>query len=218
MSESYGFFNSATNDIRQYDSADYSELFSNFFKTGVANTENGIGLKVVVNSGLNYYVQSGYAIIQGHYYKNTSNISLALDVASATVNRIDRIVLRLDLVARTIKVLVKKGILAVTPVVPALQRDTNVYEISLAQIRINKNTTTGIVTDERLNTTVCGLVSVAASIPDQEMWNQFNTDWTNIKKQWDIWYNNVYNNIGSKTFISANIPTNPVINDIWIDI
>lgn len=218
MAQSYGFFNSATGDTRQYRAEEFAELFSSFFNSGLANTGNGIGLKVNGGTGISVSVDPGYAILKGYYYKNDTSLSLSIDAADTTLNRIDRVVLKLDLVARTIKAAIKKGSVASTPIAPSLQRDSSVYELSLAQVRVNAKATTVVVTDERLDSSVCGLISIAAGVPDQEMWDKFNMEWNTIKTQWTNWYNNQYSQVGSRTFVSINQPSGATINDIWVDI
>jgi len=74
--------------------------------------------------------------------------------------------LRLDTSAeaRNIKAVVKTGELSLTPEPPALIREGSIYEISLAQILIIHNTTAipvENVTDERLDSEVCGLANIA---------------------------------------------------------
>lgn len=218
MSQTYGFFNSAAEDTRQYRAEEFAELFSSFFKSGVANTTSGIGLKVSAGAGMTINIDSGYSILNGYYYKNDSSLSLNIDAADSSLNRIDRVVLRLDLVARTIKAAIKKGNIASFPTAPVLQRDSSVFELSLAQVKIVAKATTVIILDERLDNSVCGLVSITADVPDQEMWDKFNLDWTNIQTQWNNWFNNQYNKVGSRTFVSSSTPTSPTTNDIWISI
>ncbi|GFZ32567.1 hypothetical protein CSC2_30930 [Clostridium zeae] len=218
MAQTYGFFNSATGDTRQYRAEEFAELFSSFFNSGLANTGSGIGLKVNAGTGMVVNIDSGYSVLKGYYYKNDTSLSLSIDAADSVLNRIDRVVLRLDFVARTIKAVVKKGSLASTPVAPVLQRDSSVYELSLAQVKVNAKATTVVIVDERLDKNVCGLVSIAAEVPDQEMWDKFNLDWSNIQNQWNNWFNNQYNKVGSKIFVSTTQPTAVATNDIWVDI
>lgn len=218
MAERYGFFNSAQGDVRQYSAEEFSELFNCFFSSGISNNGNGAGLKVNSGAGMNVSIDTGYAVIKGYYYKNDTALSLTIDPADSVLNRIDRVVLSLDLISRTIKSKVKKGTSSSSPVAPNITRDSSVYELSLAQIKVNAKATSVIAIDERLDQSVCGFVSIAAGVPDQEMWNKFTSDWNGIKAQWTNWFNNQYNQVGSRTFVSINQPSGAVANDIWIDI
>lgn len=217
MAESYGFFNSAVNDMREYNAEDFAELFSSFFSSGISNEGSGAGLKVTDNN-LDLTIGVGYAIIKGYYYKNDTPLLLGVDGPDPILNRIDRVVLRLDLNSRTIKVKIKKGNTASTPIVPSLERSSSAYELGLAQVKVIAKSTKLVITDERLDKDVCGLISIAAGVPDQEMWDKFNRDWSSIKTEWNNWYNNQYNKVGSRVFVSINQPGEASINDIWIDI
>jgi hypothetical protein len=218
MAQTYGFFNSASGDTRQYRAEEFAELFSSFFNSGLANNGNGIGLKVSLGSGMSVNIDLGYAILKGYYYKNDTSLNLGIDAADVSLSRIDRIVLRLDQVARTIKAVVKKGAENASPSAPELQRDNSIYEISLAQIIVNAKATALIIKDERMNKEVCGLISVAADVPYDDMLDKFNESLSDIKNQWNNWFNNQYKQVGSRIIVSSNQPSPITLNDIWIDI
>ena len=81
--------------------------------------------------------------------------------AAATADRIDRIVARLDRNAdkRCITLAVLEGVPAAEPVPPALTRTPQVWEISLAQVRVPASAVfirPENVTDERADESVCG--------------------------------------------------------------
>lgn len=157
MAESYGFFDSGTNDLRQYTANTFAEYFKNFFSTGVNN-----GLQIIALSGMNVSLAQGFAVILGYFYKNDGSFSIVIDSADPNLPRVDRIVLKLDLTARTIHVEVKKGATSSSPVVPSLQRDSNIYEISLAKINVLAGITAitaANITDERYDYSVCGISS-----------------------------------------------------------
>ena len=95
-------------------------------------------------------------------------------------SRIDRIVARLDFTDRSIKICVKKGTPLGNPTAPELQRDYGIYEIGLADIRVNANVieiTQENITDLRLNTEACGIVAVPLQHVDTTtIFNQYQ-DW-----------------------------------------
>ncbi len=132
------------------------------------------------------YVNEGFAWIEGYMYKIEGGpFYLTHDLPDTQYDRIDRIVLRLDksLEARAINAKVLKGTPAANPVPPALTRNDNVYEISLAQVRIMKGKSyiEGFqITDERLDASVCGLVNSLIQADTTEIFNQFQ-DWYNSK-------------------------------------
>lgn len=126
------------------------------------------GLSVTVSSGLAWLK---YAEFAGVAYANTEAKRLQLDAASTNYPRIDRIVIRYSKSENKVYLAVRKGTAASSPAAPAIVRDANTYEISLAQVRINAGATTvSSVTDERLNNDVCGLMTdgVTPYVPEEE--------------------------------------------------
>lgn len=109
---------------------------------------------------------------------NGAKLKLAIDAADSTLNRIDRIIVEWKTTNYVdypeVKVL--KGSLASTAVVPALTNNSTVRQISLARIDVAAGTTAitaSMVTDERFDTSVCGLVTESISIDTSTMQNQF---------------------------------------------
>ena len=179
MSEIFKFFNSAPGDPRTYQATDFADYFGSVLSTGLLHTDNVPGMAVSVVAGtLTTKVTPGKAIMKGHLYENTSDLTLTHTLPEATLDRIDRIVLRLDLrnSERNIKLHVKEGVSSATPVAPTLQRDNFIYEISLARVLVRKNTVqllAGDLVDERLDENLAGLVYSLISIPT----SQFQAEW-----------------------------------------
>lgn len=180
--EKYKFFNSAPDDPRTYEASDFAEYFGSVLSTGLLHTDHVPGMEVSVAAGtLNTVVSAGKAIMLGRLYENTSNLTLTHSIPEATLNRIDRIVLRLDLrnSARNIHLAVKEGAAGAAPVPPELTRDNFIYELSLAQILVRANTSQlqqADLLDERLYEDLCGIVYSLISIPAeqfQRQWDEF---------------------------------------------
>jgi hypothetical protein len=171
MTERYRFFDSGVNDTREYTSAEMAELLGKFIRDGVikgflenllVEAQNPVAMGVIANTG------GGF--VQGRFYKNDADMTLAIPAADATNPRIDRIVVRLDLAAdkRTINTVVKAGAPGSAPVAPALQRDATIWELSLAQVYVAAGAVSigaGNITDERADTGFCGW----AVAPDIEL-------------------------------------------------
>lgn len=182
MAEISKFFNSAPGDPRTYQASDFADYFGSVLSTGLLHTDNIPALEVKCEgTDLRTYVTPGKAIMQGYLYENTSNLYLEHALPEPTLDRIDRIVLRLDKrnQSRFIKLFVKQGTASSNPVPPNLQRDDFIYELSLAQIRVRANTSTlnpADLIDERLDENLCGLVHSLISIPTsqfQQQWDEF---------------------------------------------
>lgn len=167
MAEFYRFFNSTANDVREYQAEDFSQFFQNFLGNGFFE-----GLRVQSENSMNTIVAPGSAFIEGHEYTNTSHISLTHAPADPSLDRIDRVVLRLnrDIDARYIKAFVKQGTPSTNPKPPELTRNDVVYELSLAQVRIEAGKSyidSTQIKDERGDHRVCGRVMVARKVGDQ---------------------------------------------------
>ena len=109
---------------------------------------------------------------------NGSKLQLAVDMADAVLPRIDRVVVSwqtTNYVALP-EVSILKGIAASTPVAPTLTNNNILRQISLAAIRIPAGATAitaDMITDERLDSSVCGLVTSEVGVDTTVMQNQF---------------------------------------------
>jgi hypothetical protein len=164
--EKYRFFNSTAEDEREYNASEFAEYFVRGYSNGVYR-ENGLITLRCNNTGtdMNTTISLGSAMIKGYLYTlEEQPLVLMHDNAHATLNRIDRIILRLDLndTARNIKAFILKGTPNTVPTPPSLTRNSLIYEISLCQVYIPSNSATipvANLTDERMDRSVCGVVS-----------------------------------------------------------
>lgn len=165
MAEQSGFFdahlvNGAYDRVYLADS--FAKYFASFIGNGIfGGKSDELMVRQKSTASMSVNVLSGQAWINGYWYENNSELSLAIDVADGVYNRIDLIVLRWDGVNRNIRLYVKKGTLAVNPSAPALQRNADYYELKLAEIYVkagSTNVTQANITDMRLNSDVCGFV------------------------------------------------------------
>ncbi|GAA0774622.1 hypothetical protein GCM10008908_24780 [Clostridium subterminale] len=186
--ERSSFFNAVLNGEaydRVYLAEDYARYFSSFIGNGVFPTPS-TNLQVVANgTTMNIILKGGKGWINGYFYENTDDLTLNVAIADGVLNRIDRVVLRLDFINREIKAYVKKGTFASSPVAPTLIRNSDMYELGLADIRVNKGVTKIVqadITDLRQNNTYCGLVAgVVQQIDTTNLFTQFQSSF-------DIWF------------------------------
>ena len=158
MTESSRCFAGAAGDTREYTAAEFAEMMLTAYgRNGVVTRHDASGnlLQVVERAGnpMGVDVDTGLAVIQGYWYKNTAKVELTIEAAEAQ-NRIDRIILRLDLSAgvRLINAKVLKGTAGASPVAPTLTQDATTWEISLAQVAVDTgvaNIYQADITDER---------------------------------------------------------------------
>lgn len=107
-----------------------------------------------------------------------SKLTLTHDVADGVLDRIDRIVVTWEttnyVALPTISIL--KGTASSNPVVPSLTNNNIQRQISLAKVSIPAGTVSlsaSMITDERLDQSVCGIVTEAIKIDTTTMQSQF---------------------------------------------
>lgn len=201
MAEIFKFFNSAPGDERWHYASDFAEYFGSVLSSGLISNGEAVGLQVTVNTGtMTTSVNVGKAIIKGYSYENTTPVTLTHSIPEQTLDRIDRVVLRLDLknASRFIKVFVKEGVSTLEPVPPTLQRDQYIYELSLAQVRIRKNTSSIVVSDikdERADESLCGIVQSLITVPTSVFQHQFDTWFANYQmttqSDFTVWFDSI---------------------------
>lgn len=185
--EKSGFFDSTADDIRAYPARDFAEYFARILTNGVIN--GGANLEVTAaGNDANVRLNVGYAWINGYVYSvYDSQIMLSIEPAT-TMDRIDRVVLRLDtsIPIRAIRAIILQGAPSTSPTPPSLIRSGNIYDISLAQIRVKANSTIveqSNITDERLDQNVCGLVNSLIRVDTATFQRQFDDFMNALKNQ-----------------------------------
>lgn len=156
MAEHFRFFDSTdpSNPDRTYNAQEFTDYFKALVTTGVMQGVHNELRVTTMGSNMQTVVDTGIAFIEGRYYENDSVLALTHDTEVLGMNRIDRVVIRLDLSPenRHVKAFIKKGSPSENPIPPVLTRDETTYEISLAQVFIEGGQTyidSMSITDER---------------------------------------------------------------------
>jgi len=175
----------SVNQDRLYTSEFFRDYFASFIGNGVFPNPSD-NLQVMADSGLDIVVKKGKAWINGAIHLGDDDQVLTLDPGDNLLPRIDKIVLKMDLLTRTITKEVKKGAPATNPVAPSLQRDQDIYELGLATISVARGATSitqSNITDLRLNSNECGIVKgTIEEIDTTTLFNQYQS-WIEQKKQ-----------------------------------
>lgn len=196
MAEKSNFFDSVRGD-RAYYAADFAKKFATFFSNGVFNN----GLQVISNNDMTISVKPGDANINGYGYSNDANKIIQITNADGVLNRVDNIVIRLDLINRQITAEVVTGDFAENAVAPQLTRGTNIFDLRIATIRIPAGTTAitaDLIEDTRFFAEDCGNVICAVQNPDfGGVLNQFIDMWQlflqNSTNNFNTWFANLKN-------------------------
>lgn len=146
---------------RAVDEEYFAKYHSEFLSNGVyANPSNNF--QVMANELMKLKVKAGSCFINGYYAYDNFDGEIILEPASSDLNRIDRIVTRLDRINRKISIEVKKGAYGTASYsAPSLQRDDDIWELGLADILVKKGTTQIVqanITDLRPIQEYCGYV------------------------------------------------------------
>ena len=193
MAQHSGFFNALmSNGVydRTYNANDYCDNLAVVISSGVLRSEND-DLKVT-SSGMACTVAAGRAFIKGHYYYNDSPLTFAAVTAPIGGQRYDRIFLRLntDVSARSISLVYVQGTASNTPVKPSPTRSGNIYELCLADIFVDTNATSVVVTDTRANADICGWVYSTAGD---------NSFFTSLDNSFNEWFDSAKDTLSSVT-------------------
>ena len=206
MAEKYGFFNSINND-RVYDASDVAGFLSKFFTNGIFNNS----LSVSANDNMTVSVATGTANINGYSYENTASLTLDVNDADNTLNRIDSVILRLNLSDRNITAMILEGQTATTPSQPTLTRSGNIYDLRLANITVSAGITritADKITDTRFTDECGNVVQAVQSLSTEDIFKQYNTWFT-------TWFDNVKGQLS--TDVAGNLQNQiDEINDKFI--
>lgn len=160
--ESSRFFDSVDHD-RQYAASDFAAYFG---ETGVYDAAcGGDGLRVERAGAVSLRVLPGEARVRGYGYwleaEEDEPFTMLVSQPSR-YPRIDRVVLRLDtrLSERSAFLTLKQGTASSAPQPPALTREGDIYEISLAQVYLSPDRSLQAtdITDEREDGEACGVL------------------------------------------------------------
>lgn len=198
-----GFFNSEGGD-RKYNADIFADYFASFIGNGVfPNPSNN--MQVMETGKMQVKVRPGKAWINGYFAFNTADYTLVIDNADGVLNRRDRVVLRWSKANRDITLAVKKGSFASRPTAPGLTRNSEIYELGLAEILVNagdSEVSQVNIVDTRLSRSYCGLVTATVqSVDVTTLFNQYQSGFESKKDDFEglfySWYNNLKNNLDS---------------------
>lgn len=202
--EHCGFFNGE----QEYGQDEFNRYFDNIYQSGISiNDDGSLAFRIYSDEPNKIKIEPGFSIIKGFYLFNDSLKTLSINKDS-NFDRIDRIVIRLNLSTKIVSIERKEGIAASNPVPPNLQRDNLIWELSLAQVRINSNSNI-YITDERFRQNLCGAIR-------PKNFTEFNDMLSEFQKEFDIWFNSQQAKGWRKVFIQPNIPEGSVAGSIWI--
>lgn len=203
---------------REYLADDFARYFRSFISSGIfmGSADN---LQIIANNDMTVTLRPGSMIIEGYKYDNIADIIIPIDPADGVTNRIDRISITWSKEERDIHKTVQKGASSYSPIVPECRRNEEYKDYVVADVYIAAGAikiTQDNITDQRLNTEVCGLAIAFSDIDTTMIFNQLqafynkvvseNEDWQYEKAQmFEIWFNSVKNQLSGD--VAGNLQT-----------
>lgn len=201
--EHYGFFNGD----QEYGQDEFSRYFDNIFQSGISVDNNNLTFRVYSDESNKIKIEPGFAIIKGFYLYNDSLKILNIPT-NTNYDRIDRIIIKLNLSTKVVSIERKSGTATSNPVAPNLQRDNLIWELSLAQVKISNSGNINII-DERFRSELCGAIR-------PKNFTEFNNMIKEFQKEFDNWFRSQQAKGWRNVFIQPNKPEGSVAGSIWI--
>lgn len=218
MAVTSGFFNSSNHD-RVYNNIQMGQIFDGIINDGVLpNFEDHLVVKS--GSDMQVIVGSGRAWFNHTWTYNSTDLPLTIDSASATQDRIDAVVLRVDnsLDVRANSILIKDGIPSGSPQRPTMTKTSDISEYPLAYVKVVHgvtNITSADITNA-IGTSACPLATLVENTFDTDaiirQWQaQFDDTMKSNKQEWLELIESVVTDPSAITSIP-----NSVIDDMFV--
>lgn len=132
-------------------------------------------------------INPGFAICNGCLKLEEDVRTLSIKKADSNYNRIDTVVLRLDnnISERSCEFHIVTGTPSASPIQPMLTRNETVWELGIANLLIPKNSTNvknSYITDTRLNSERCGVISSISEFDTTAIYQQIQADLSEFKE------------------------------------
>ena len=201
MAVNYYFFDAVrTGDTydRTYSAGDFARYLNKLVGNGVFPNPPDC-LQVYAGTGMQVIVKEGEGWIEGRKIVNDADLPLDIDSSDVTLSRIDRVVFYADMVNREMGIRVKKGTNASSPTAPEVTRTQDLIEYSLATVRVNRqasSVTQSVITDTRLDSSVCGVVQgLVQQASTETLFAQwvaaFEEQHEEMQSEFDTWFEQI---------------------------
>lgn len=184
---------------RAITSAPLRKLIAKLLTDGILPNPS-TNLQVEAGSGMNVVVNPGFAICAGGLKLEENQRTLAIQTADSNYDRIDTVVLRWNDndSERICDLYIVEGIPAASPLRPELTRTESIWELGLADLFINKNSSAisnQRITDTRYESARCGIISAISEFDTTTLYQQVQADLAGFKasEQADFikWFNDI---------------------------
>lgn len=173
-----------------YYTAEDFQLYCCTRTNGVYSSDNHFKVTAVTNQPLQISISKGiawmkYGEFNGLVAANKTAETMSLEISPTTLSRIDRVVIRYNIITNIVELDVKTGTISTSPVAKGLQRDAEAYELAIADIKVKAGQTmltNGDITDRRLDPNLCGIMRDGVTgIPTDTLYAQWYSWWSTLK-------------------------------------
>lgn len=176
-------------------------------------------MAVTVSAGLGWLTDAdGNGIV---WWSSTAD-ELVIDPAHSTLDRIDRVIVEWYVgdYSNKPEIRILKGTNSSTPSAPALTNNTLYRQLSLAQVSVPAGTTeitAALITDERLDPAVCGIVTESVTVDTSAINSQFQAFLTSIAQELEDLQADVAVELKKLMFENTVVPTSAFAVDATYD-
>lgn len=196
MAITYGFFNSVDGD-RKYNAEEMSTYFDGLVSDGVFQTV-GRKLAVTAATGMNINIDTGRALIECHWLKNDSVLTITLDESDVQNDRTDLIVIKLDYINRSMTIEYVKN--------QSVAYDTETVKyLTLAKITVPAGATAitqANIKDYRGSATCPWVTGIIKQVDTADLFAQYEKAyeemvqqminwWADRRNAFDTWFNSL---------------------------
>lgn len=171
---------------RVYIADDFARYFRAFISSGIISDggELSTNLQLVANSDMTTTLKAGNLIINGYRYELKNDMIFQHTAADGLLNRIDRISVTLDTAEREISAILRESEYSYSPIVPECRRTSEYRDYVVADVYVEAGAARigqKDITDQRLNSVVCGLAVPFAKVDTAAIFNQFMAWFEDVK-------------------------------------
>ena len=163
---------------REYLADDFARYFRAFIGSG---TFMGVpdNLQVIANGDMTVTLRPGSMIIDGYRYDNVADIIIPITPPDGVLSRIDRISATWSNPDDDIHYTLQEGDFSYNPVPPACRRTADYKDYVVADIMVTAGAISikqSDITDQRLNSEVCGLAVPFGNLDTAALYDQIKAD------------------------------------------
>ncbi|MCM1213321.1 MAG: hypothetical protein NC331_11290 [Lachnospiraceae bacterium] len=174
---------------RGYLADDFARYFRAFISSGTFLKER-TNLQVLANDDMTVTLRPGKMMIDGYRYEALEDIIIPISPADGLLDRIDRIAITWSLGDRDIHYTIREGDPGYRPTAPECRRSAEYKDYVVADIYVAANRisiTQSAITDQRLNSDVCGLAFPFMDIDTRLIFDQLQAFYQETVEANAIW-------------------------------